>query len=136
MLTTTYPIDPLTITFGQLRSILPYTAGLCLPAADELEQREQGVLFAHELSNLTVTVFCDGFFLWRDSARSASYAVDRCSRLHLKNADGMIMEVHARDFYNAPCLIPLIMAGDVAMEREPSDYEFYWQEFISSRGNC
>ena len=126
-----YPIEPLHISFRQLKTILPSTAGKEIPDAKVLETRKEGLLFTHELSGLTVTVYKDGFFLWRDDSDSIALAVDRCKFLRCKDPEGLTRIVWEPEFLDAPCLVPLIMAGDQQMVRVPEDYEIYWHEFFS-----
>ena len=127
-----YAINPLYVSFSYLKALLPGTLGKNLPAAEELARRNNGVLFSHETTNLIITVFTDGFFLWRDQRRVMVSAVDRIKKLHFRDADGDVRVRSVSEYLNGPCLVPLLMFGDAEAERDPADYEIYWLEFKSS----
>ena len=129
--TTSYPVDPLTMSFRQLKSLLPATKGRATPSPEDLTREAGGVLFSHALRDLTITVYTNGFFLWQSDARSVVYGVDQCRRLRFKNTHGAVESITDRDFTDGPCLVPLIMTGDEQMERIFEDYEIYWQEYAA-----
>ena len=130
---TQYPIDPLTTSFRQLKEMVGSTRGQKFPNAQALLDSGEEVLFSCEYGDTTVTVFLNGFFVYREGKRQAVYAVDRCGRLYYRYGNDEIRAVDKTNYADGPCLIPLLMMGDERLEHDPACYEMFWCEF--SRGN-
>ena len=126
---TDYNIDPLALSFGQLKQMLPSTAGQKLPAPLVLEQDPPEILFRHENGDMAITVFTNGLYLYQRDRRRTVFAVDRCKQLVYKYQDDEIRIIPESRFSDGPCLIPLFMMGDERLNHNLDSYEEYWQEF-------
>lgn len=73
-----------TMTFGQLKELLPSTQGKKLPTAKALSAEE--ILFKAHENDADIIVFKNGFFVYlkpddQGKIRNTVYAVDRCRRM-------------------------------------------------------
>ncbi len=78
-------LDPLTVTYGELKAHLPSTSGQKLPTAAALEE-EGNVYFTVLEGGTLVTVYGSGFLAFTQPdemshLRTTVYAVDRCRQL-------------------------------------------------------
>ena len=124
-------IDPLSLSFGQLKALVGKTTGKTLPSLDELYKADEAVLFTYETAGVTVTVFSNGWILRESNGGDEIYAVDRCRQIYLRNADGVVRNIPQSEFSGGPCLIPLFIAGIRGRTWDLDDCEFFWQAFVS-----
>ena len=101
--------DPLTSSFRQLKEAVARTAGMKLPSAKELRESGFGVLFTFEHGDVEITVYLNGFFIYKCYGKETVSAVDRCRRLVYEYQDGEIRKMEEAEFRDGPCLIPLLM---------------------------
>ena len=69
-------IDPLSISFRELKSMLPSTLGKLLPTAENLSCDNENVLCSYDTGMVQLTVFWNGFFLCQEGCSETVYAVD------------------------------------------------------------
>ena len=133
---TDYSIDPLVLSFGQLKQMLPSTAGQKLPVPLVLEQAPPDVLFRHENGDMAITVFTNGFYLYQRDCRRTVFAVDRCKQLIYRYQDDEVRIIPESKFSDGPCLIPLFIKGDERLNHNMDAYEEYQQAFsLSNNGD-
>lgn len=132
---TDYNIDPLTMSFGQLKQMLPSTAGQKLPVPLVLEQNPPDILFRHENGDMAITVFTNGFYLYQRDRRRTVFAVDRCKQLIYRYQDDAVRIIPESRFSDGPCLIPLFLKGDERLNHNMDAYEEYQQAFSLSRSS-
>ena len=133
---TDYNIDPLALSFGQLKQMLPSTAGQKLPVPLVLEQDPPEILFRHENGDMAITVFTNGFYLYQRDCRRTVFAVDRCKQLIYRYQDDEVRIIPESKFSDGPCLIPLFLKGDERLNHNMDAYEEYQQAFsLSNTGN-
>ena len=130
---TKYNIDPLTLSFGQLKQMLPSTAGQKLPVPLVLEQAPPEILFRHENGDMAITVFTNGLYLYQRDRRRTVFAVDRCKQLIYRYQDDEVRIIPESKFSDGPCLIPLFLKGDERLNHNMEAYEEYQQAFSLSR---
>ena len=130
---TKYNIDPLTLSFGQLKQMLPSTAGQKLPVPLVLEQAPPEILFRHENGDMAITVFTNGLYLYQRDCRRTVFAVDRCKQLIYRYQDDEVRIIPESRFSDGPCLIPLFLKGDERLNHNMDAYEEYQQAFSLSR---
>ena len=130
---TDYNIDPLALSYGQLKQMLPSTAGQKLPVPLVLEQDPPEILFRHENGDMAITVFTNGFYLYQRDCRRTVFAVDRCKQLIYRYQDDEVRIIPESKFSDGPCLIPLFLKGDERLNHNMEAYEEYQQAFSLSR---
>ena len=130
---TDYNIDPLALSFGQLKQMLPSTAGQKLPVPLVLEQAPPEILFRHENGDMAITVFTNGLYLYQRDRRRTVFAVDRCKQLIYRYQDDEVRIIPESRFSDGPCLIPLFLKGDERLNHNMEAYEEYQQAFSLSR---
>lgn len=130
---TDYNIDPLALSFGQLKRMLPSTAGQKLPVPLSLEQNPPEILFRHENGDMAITVFTNGLYLYQRDRRRTVFAVDRCKQLIYRYQDDEVRIIPESKFSDGPCLIPLFLKGDERLNHNMEAYEEYQQAFSLSR---
>ena len=130
---TDYNIDPLALSFGQLKQMLPSTAGQKLPVPLTLEQDPPDILFRHENGDMAITVFTNGLYLYQRDRRRTVFAVDRCKQLIYRYQDDEVRIIPESKFSDGPCLIPLFLKGDERLNHNMEAYEEYQQAFSLSR---
>lgn len=122
-------IDPLTTSFRQLKFITGKTRGMKLPTAQALRSGGGAILFTHELSDATLTVYANGFYLYECSGKETVFAVDRIKQLVYEYQNNERRMIPESDFANGPCLIPLLAFADSRLASNLERYELYWQAF-------
>ena len=123
-------IDPLGLSFRQLRTLLPGTVGQSIPTADDLSSPQHGRLFSFTTVEMVITVFDSGWVLAEGKDSNRVFAVDRCRTLQHTTEDSQIEVIQEKDFAEGPCLIPLLINGANDKAAHLQDYEYYWQEFL------
>ena len=77
-------VDISTLTFAQLKALLPGTEGRKFPTVKALRESDTQVLTLVKTKDGTLTVFRNGFFMYETKSGHATvYAVDRCSSIVL-----------------------------------------------------
>lgn len=133
---TDYTIDPLALSFGQLKQMLPSTAGQKLPVPLVLEQEPPEILFRHENGDMAITVFTNGMYLYQKGCRRTVFAVDRCKQIIYRYQDDEVRIIPESKFSDGPCLIPLFLKGDERLNHNMNAYEEYQQAFsLSNNGS-
>ena len=132
---TDYNIDPLALSFGQLKQMLPSTAGQKLPVPLVLEREPPEILFRHENGDIAITVFTNGLYLYQRNQRRTVFAVDRCKQLIYRYQDDEVRIIPESRFSDGPCLIPLFLKGDERLNHNMDAYEEYQQAFSLSRSS-
>ena len=126
-------IDPLSISFRELKSMLPSTLGKLLPTAENLSCDNENVLCSYDTGMVQLTVFWNGFFLCQEGCSETVYAVDRCRQLSYIDSDGVKRVIREKDYSDGPCLIPLLLTCANRSDWNPDDFDFFWHEFSSAR---
>ena len=123
------PINPLTTSFRELKSMVASTAGKKLPSAKALREETSAVLFIHEHDDCSITVFTNGFFIYECYDRETVFAVDRCKEIHYQYSTDEVRTVFEHEFADGPCLVPLLINGDGRVVENLERYWKYWEEF-------
>ena len=125
-------IEPLSISYRQLKALTNSTVGKQLPEASMLIARKDDILFIYENGDVVLTVFRDGFCLYQNADEMVVFAVDRCRNLIFMNMDGESIRVEESTYSPGPCLIPLLVKGNGRADSSFEDYERFWQEFTET----
>lgn len=108
----TTQMDPMAMSFRQLKNTVGSTIGQETPSVEELRSSITPPLFVHEHGDLAVTVFASGWVAFRRGTLEAVFAVDRCRSIVIQYPNGDVRRIYECDFAKGPCIVPLIAEGD------------------------
>lgn len=124
-------VNPMLISYGQLRAMVDSTVGAAIPSEEALSLHNRNALFSVEHKDVSLTVFGNGFFIYRREGLAVVYAVDRCRCVLYLNPRGELLELAQSDFRNGPCIVPLcikaenLLNGNATPIQEDPNGEYY-----------
>ena len=125
----TQRINPLTTSFEQLKGMVASTTGKKIPSAKALREGGTDILFVHEHDDCSITVYTNGFYIYKSYGRETVFAVDRCKEIHYQYLNDEVCTVFEHELTDGPCLVPLLLNGDTRIVHNMDSYEWYWYEF-------
>ena len=110
-----FQVDPVTLSFEELKKMVNSTAGKHLPIISELMETDDGLLFIREYGSIQIGVYTNGFYFCCCGDNTAVFAVDRCRTICFADSSGVMVRLYEKDFRNGPCLIPLVIFATSVM---------------------
>ena len=115
-----------TLTYRELREMLPDFHGQCLPTPKALWNELRGRFLEVVDDDYRIRIYTNGLYLYREPGGATVYPVSKCAKIAFPSVEDGLHVTDMRDFV---WFLPLKIAGEFRVDNNRSSREEYWCPF-------